>query len=389
MAQFQKGKGTRKRSVTLKQIGALLTKDEIDGASEMLTGYWQHSTEESARAELLREAMDLITAGLVPVDEAAQEIAALVPTKTKSKKSELPVREDIYVYNEATGLVVTSKRMAGKFLEEGSKQWNKAIEKGDILPMMLFQDDPFTVRVVVGDELDQAENDEWVARIDWHLNIKDGKLCITGGAPLFSEDFEADDSYFDQFIREVKIPKGHYKVSVYSYIPGVNGKAVLDHLAGGYDKSEPFGAWFRRTRKNSDFPLWLRDWCAGDPSADPGHEGDWENVKSLDEADWPDYVHFLIHLMPISEIPKKGLSEIPKEGWFDETVNARVPERCPLGIVGRDVSGHLIESHGGWIFARNPFAEVANSNTTSVQGGPVSLPINELALPFQIGWFCS
>ena len=33
MATFQKGKGTRKRAVTLKQVGALIMKDEIDGVS--------------------------------------------------------------------------------------------------------------------------------------------------------------------------------------------------------------------------------------------------------------------------------------------------------------------------------------------------------------------
>lgn len=387
MARFEKGRGTRKRTVTINQIGALLTKDEIDGVSEMLTGYWRLRSENAARTELVRESMALIEAGLTPVDDAAREIAALLPKKAKSKKAILPIRQDVYVYNEATGMMLTSKRMAGKYLEEGSPQWHKAVEKGDILPLSLIQDDPFTVRVVVGGALETEEDEEWVARIDWHLNVKDGKLVVSGGAPLVGEDYQEDDSYTEQYFRVIEVPKGHYRVSVYSYVPGINGQAVLDHLAGGYGKSEPLGKWFRRSRRGEAFPAWLRNRCIGDRTEDPGYEKEWDGVPLLDDAAWPDYIHFLIHLEPVKQPPKQGLSAQPEEGWFGEAVNGRVPKRCPRGLEGREVSGHRAAATGSWIFAQDAFKLCLEQKPQRISGGPVTLPLEEAALAFQLAWF--
>lgn len=39
MPTFEKGRGARKRTVFLNQLGTLITKDEVDGVSTMLTGY--------------------------------------------------------------------------------------------------------------------------------------------------------------------------------------------------------------------------------------------------------------------------------------------------------------------------------------------------------------
>jgi hypothetical protein len=118
---------------------------------------------------------------------------------------------DLGIYNEATGFVITSRRMAGKSLDEGSAEWKKAVNRGDMLSPTLVQDDPFVVRVVAGAPLTAQEEEEWVARVDWHLNLPDGNLCVTGGS-------------------------------------------VLDHLAGGYDKGEPLEDWFARTRPGAPSP---------------------------------------------------------------------------------------------------------------------------------------
>jgi len=389
MARFERGKGNRKRTVEIRQWGTLLTHDEVNGPSVMLTGYQRLSSESSARAALRREAARLTSEKLAPADEEAKALVAELPPPKPEGSTTLPLRQDLYVYNEANGFVVTARRMAGKIIDEGSPEWKKAVIKGDMLPVMLFQDDPFTVRVVVGGDLEPEEDEEWVARIDWHLNVKDGQLCVTGGSVFTTDGYDADDSYYDQFVRTVRIPKGHYRAAVYAYVPGVNGEAVLDHVAGGYRAAEPIGQWFRRTRAGKPFPAWLRNRFAGDPRQDPGHEDEWEGVPLLTDEEWPDYIHFLVHLTPVEAPPKEGLSELTDEGWFGEAHNARKPERCPLGLEGRGVVGHIDEEPRGWMYAQNTFALAEDMEPVTVAGGPVTVPLAEVHRAQRLSIYCT
>src|SRR5262245_29105929 len=50
------------------------------------------------------------------------------------------LRKDLYVYNEATGFAITSKRLGGKGIDGGSEPWHKAVRNGDIIPIELTQD---------------------------------------------------------------------------------------------------------------------------------------------------------------------------------------------------------------------------------------------------------
>lgn len=387
MPQFEKGKGARKRSISLCQFGNLLTKDETNGPSTMLTGFRRCSSEEDARAELLREALAALAAGLAPVDEAARAIAALAPAKSDRSEVALPFRQDIFVENEATGMMLTSRRMAGKELEDGSPDWQKAIARGDFLPMSLIQDDPFTIRVVVGGDLLPDEAEEWVARLDWHLNVKDGRLCITGGAPLVFPGYSPDDSFLEQFIRELQIPKGHYRVSLYTYVPGINGASVLEYLSAG--KPEPWGRWFRRTR-NEMMPAWLQHECRTDPSQDPGHEAEWRDSLPAAQCDSPQWIDFLVHLEPVEKaLPASSGATLPEDGWFGEAMGGRIPERCPRGVLAHNVIGRESPQGAGWTFAENIAALFGERPLEPVEGGPVCIALQELVLPVQLAWFCS
>jgi hypothetical protein len=64
----------------------------------------------------------------------------------------------VYVYNEATGFMLTSQRMAGKTLRKDRRRGGKR-SRSDIVPLTLVQDDSFVIRVVIGDELDEAERE--------------------------------------------------------------------------------------------------------------------------------------------------------------------------------------------------------------------------------------
>src|SRR4249920_3482995 len=63
------------------------------------------------------------------------------------------VRADLSIYNEATAFLVTSESMIGRQLSPDDTRWKQAIADGDLVPVELVQDDPFIIRVVVGDTL--------------------------------------------------------------------------------------------------------------------------------------------------------------------------------------------------------------------------------------------
>jgi hypothetical protein len=40
-------------------------------------------------------------------------------------------------------------------------------------------------------------------------------------------EFDPEDEYWDEFAHFVEVPPGEYKVTVYMYLPGINGEWVL------------------------------------------------------------------------------------------------------------------------------------------------------------------
>jgi hypothetical protein len=147
--------------------------------------------------------------------------------------------------------------------------------------------------------------------VDAQLNVKDSKLCVTGGAVLVGEDCDEDDSYWSEYVRMIDVTPGLYHAALYSQVPGVNGSAPLDHIAGDYRAGEPLGAWFRRTRPDEAFPEWLRYLCVAYPDADPGHEA---GLQEIELPDPPEQVHFVAHLTPDESVEKDGLTELPARG---------------------------------------------------------------------------
>ncbi|MCC7177746.1 MAG: hypothetical protein IT177_05075 [Acidobacteria bacterium] len=231
-----------------------------------------------------------------------------------------------------------------------------------MLPLTLVQDDPFVIRIVAGAPLTDQEHAEWVARVDWHLNVPDGRLCVTGGSVLTSEDYDADDPHEEQYVGEVALPRGRYRAALYTHVHGVNGGSVLDFLAGGHGQGESPESWFARTRPGEPRP-------------------DWDGME---------LVHFLLYLEPVDVAPSAGLSELPEDGWFNGAENARKPERCPSGLVAADVQRTVRdESPGDWTYVRSVFDSMPAIDRTRVAGGTVSLPLESLARAIRIGWFGS
>jgi hypothetical protein len=363
MAKLERGKGKRKQVIEITQHGVVLCMQEVDGGDARLPGYRRFSDEAAARAGLVAEVQAHLKDGMQPADDDAGALAQVhAQAQAKAGPPTLPLRQDLGIYNEANGFVATSRKMAGRILEEGSPEWNKAVRRGDMLPLELVQDDPFVIRVVAGEPLTAQEQEEWIARVDWHLNVSDGKLCVTGGSVFTTEGYDKDDPNYEGYVGQVTIPKGRYRASLYTFAHGVNGGSVLDLLAGGYDKAEDFDVWFARTR--------------------PGEtRGPSENVE---------FIEFLLHLEAIGAAPKTGLSTLPDDGWFDGTENARKPEKCPLGIVGRDIVRRRYEEPPGkWTFVRSVFENLPRHDRKLVKGEAVSLPLDALSRAARIVWFAS
>jgi hypothetical protein len=236
--------------------------------------------------------------------------------------------KDISVYNEATGFSLHSRSMGGLDREALSDNLLQSVKDGLVIPIELVQDDPLSVRVVIGD-LTEAEEAEWVGRIVWKLRIPCGSLAVEGGL-----DPRCTDE--DDFVQFIDIPAGDYRVEVLTYVHGVNG----DYCISDFLKDEAMGTWFRRTRPDTPMPMWMKLGFSEEPELDPGHEEEWEkfgeyldglSMKKYDKL--VDDIHLLDFIVRLTPLEDDTIElEIGEDGWFAIDTGARKPELCPLGI---------------------------------------------------------
>ncbi len=296
-------------------------------------------------------------------------------------------RRDVYVYNEATGFLITSRAMVGRGMDPDEEPWTKAVRAGDALPIELVQDDSFLIRVVAGDELTPQESEEWVGRLAWRLRVPDGRLAVTGGAEFVMEPFEEDPT--SEFVRLLDVPAGDYHAVIYAYLSGINGEYLLDEAAPKGEKAEPAGAFFRRTRRDEAFPLWLRPWCVAYSDKDPGHEDEWEGQPVPDER--PEFVDFLLHLTPLRGKPR-AMPPLAKYGFFSfDAFEVRKPERCPLGLAAREVlrAEPRPPAPPAPVETVDVHSIVAAHALTPVAGGPVELQLVRLVRAYRLAWFAT
>ena len=309
------------------------------------------ATPELARREHDKLVAEKLRKGYAAVGDAGAPAAApAAPPSGPAAPAGAPpsaaaLRRDFYVYNEATGMLVTSARLGGKGWDNGGKAWEKGVRNGALFPVELVQDDPFVIRVVVGGGLESQEAEEWVGRLDGKLRVPDGDLVVCGGAEYVMEEFDdEDDSFMAEYVRHMNIPRGEYRATLYMYFGGVNGRACLQSARGG-DEPEPLGEWFRRTRPGEPFPVWLRNRCIDDPAEDPGHEAEWAGAAKVEDP-VAHYVDFLLHLVPSGPGEKIALPEL-SEGWFSTPTECREPARIPLGLPAREPEGFPTRSRRG------------------------------------------
>lgn len=201
--------------------------------------------------------------------------------------------------------------LEGVFSNKAAETVRQLVERNVLMPMSLYQDDGYIVRLVL-DDLSEREAEDWVARVRWKLKIPCGKLLVTG--VLDSEDKipkakNGDDFYVGCCYAEV--PPGEYQVEVYSYPPCdlSTGWGQIENpgLFKGKVKSEKPDSYFRRTRPNEEPPEWFDD----------------ENYN-FEHA----YINFVVRLTsPKDELPKLKFEE---DGFIEWEF--RKPEKFPLGL---------------------------------------------------------
>ncbi|OYQ62035.1 hypothetical protein B9G53_24305 [Pseudanabaena sp. SR411] len=203
------------------------------------------------------------------------------------------------------------------------------LEQKAVLAMDLYQDDGYNVRVVMG-ELNEQEQDEWVARVRWRLDLSCGQMMVSGvlGDDEFDElpEARAIADSDDCLQCYVEVPPNEYQVEVYSYAPGDLstgwGQIVKPDLfkptAGII--AEPLKEYFERTRPNTAIPAWIG--CEIEENPDLIQ-------KYYQEAYALHYNDFVIRLSPILEdLPPPQLEESGSIKW-----EFRKPDRCPLGLI--------------------------------------------------------
>jgi hypothetical protein len=203
--------------------------------------------------------------------------------------------------------------------EMHASDWKALALRNALMMLSLYQDDGYTVRVVLG-ELTDEEKSEWTARATSKLNLESGEMVVSGvcdeDLEEYMEDFGDGVNVTDcQLGCIVAIPAREYRVDIYSYPPG--------DLSGGWMRIEDgedfrlcFGEesgieqeatleYFQRTRPGEIAPKWIAD----------GWEDEW-------------FLNFLVHLSPAtSEIP---LPAFESDGCLEWEY--RKPEICPIGI---------------------------------------------------------
>jgi hypothetical protein len=287
-----------------------------------------------------------------------------------------PVRLDVHVPNESDGFVFASASLRGSGLVPGDEPWLQRVAACELLPLLVESEDAANARVVVAGALTPDEQDGWVGRVSGGLHLADGRLALCGGAAWLIDA----DAWAEEFARVIDVPPGAYLATLYCYASAPNGRLCRE-AAGG---DEPLGTWFRRTRPGQAMPAWLHNRCVDDPDEDPGHRTEWKQARRRRGGQ---VIDFLLHLVPAAELEPVQVGE----HGFAEAGDCRVPEPFPVGLAPVALEGPEDESE---LLEHAPAAppdvtaQAAPFALKPIEGGPVEVPLVQLARVARLAWLC-
>ncbi len=296
-------------------------------------------------------------------------------------------RIDLDVYNEACAFSVADGSAIQKKVK--AEQWDsfynelgKMFYDREAIVVELYQDDSLNVRILGGDELRQEET-EWVGKATGVLNLPQGKLLVAGG---FDPDALAEhvNDGESEYVHEIEVPPGAYKVDIYTYLNSINGEACLPE---GMD-DDAVVEWFKKEHPGRPLPRWM-EWMI-DPDED----------KTGLEDDRRPYIDFLIHLTP-----NDGTAQISAplaDGFLGASTGKRQLAAFPQGVRSHDLE--RLEGESDEDDERKEFIEdlidfdpeaaadirdrLKEIQPQPLQGGPVACDITDLPYLWYLGWFC-
>ena len=241
-------------------------------------------------------------------------------------------RRNVYVQNDSGGFSIVPSAAVDRIIEADRNDDLSIVVDHQAILISLYGDDSFPARVLVGGSLTVDEDAEWIARATWKLNVPCGKVLLCGGFdPRALAAWRDHGNDWDGTVQPLEVPPGKYLVDVYTYRQTINGRFLDESWP------VPLGKWFRREHADKPYPAWLVEELFISPELDPGHEEFWstspdEIRTKISVDDTLEYtIGYLVHLRPWD--PGAKLSKLPGDGWFEAESGARVPARCPLGLI--------------------------------------------------------
>ena len=91
------------------------------------------------------------------------------------------MRKDTYIENDSGALSILSGAAAEDIVRDARGHDLRFVENHQAMLLELDGDDSMPVRVVVDEPLTPDEENQWLARATWQLNIRDGRMLVMGG----------------------------------------------------------------------------------------------------------------------------------------------------------------------------------------------------------------
>jgi hypothetical protein len=312
-------------------------------------------------------------------------------------------RHDLDIDNAAYAFSVTCQSALEQIMRSDDDM-KGLFEKRLVMAQELVDDDAFSVRIVIDDEL-LPEEEGWLGRVTGILHISCGKLLVCAGFDLDTlYDFNRTGQ--NEYVHPLDIPAGTYQVDIYTYVNSINGGFCLPDTV-------KLGAWFRTSYPDMPFPLWLAAICEQDPTQDPGHEEIWTDMEQALEdgqltldMDPTALIDFVIQLRPVGKDIQLSSIDDTEDGFFAPHAGTCLPARFPLGVRSSTLAPNDYEmgilddaeddqplKTDAKLTADAAFVQCILTNFSGhriedLQGGPLQQPLDLLPQLARLIWFC-
>ncbi|MEM7246135.1 MAG: hypothetical protein AAF533_12380 [Acidobacteriota bacterium] len=254
------------------------------------------------------------------------------------------LRRDFYLTCDANGFSLVSADALDRLGEDDDPM--PLVESQAAVLVSMIGDDYFHGRLIVGGELTEAEEREWLARITARLELPSGELLVGAGC---DPDVLADAHAAGDDGHAFELSPGSYRVDIYTHAPAMNARELLPG-----ELNTVLGAWFRDSHPGEPFPAWLAAECRDlADEYDPEHADDWVELANavrrgaLAVAEDPRAcIGFVLHLQPLAQGEDLSRSEVDDEGWHPPETGLRRPVTCPRGLPTEGVGQ---EEHAGFL----------------------------------------